>query len=54
VVTDGTDTGTPLTFESGALKLLVANIGTVTAGTLQSADGKVVFDLNTKQLKFSE
>ncbi|PBB93210.1 hypothetical protein CK215_04340 [Mesorhizobium sp. WSM3864] len=54
VVTDGTNNGTPLTFESGALKLLVANIGTVTAGTLQSVDGKVVFDLSTKQLKFSE
>ncbi|TPJ86966.1 MULTISPECIES: hypothetical protein [unclassified Mesorhizobium] len=46
VVTDGTNSGTPLTFESGVLKLLVANIGTVTAGLLQSPDGSVKLDLN--------
>ncbi|RAZ75843.1 phage tail protein [Mesorhizobium atlanticum] len=38
VVTDGTNSGTPLTFESGQLKLLVANIGTVIAGLLKSPD----------------
>ncbi|QKC99170.1 phage tail protein [Mesorhizobium sp. NZP2298] len=46
VVTDGTNTGTPLTFSGGTLKSLVANIGTVTAGLLQSADGSVKLDLN--------
>ncbi|MER9170907.1 hypothetical protein NKI12_26850 [Mesorhizobium australicum] len=46
VVTDGTNTGTPLTFSGGVLKSLVANIGTVTAGLLQSADGSVKLDLN--------
>ncbi|AZO54868.1 MULTISPECIES: phage tail protein [unclassified Mesorhizobium] len=48
VVTDGTNTGTPLTFSGGTLKSLVANIGTVTAGLLQSADGSVKLDLNNK------
>ncbi|RWM02095.1 MAG: hypothetical protein EOR68_08285 [Mesorhizobium sp.] len=48
VVTDGTNSGTPLTFESGQLKLLVANIGTVFAGVLQSVDGAVKLDLNNK------
>ncbi|OBQ72402.1 phage tail protein [Mesorhizobium loti] len=46
VVTDGTSTGTPLTFEGGVLKSLIANLGTVTAGLLQSADGSVKLDLN--------
>lgn len=37
-ITDGTDSGTPLTFEDGEMKLLVANIGTVVAGLLKSPD----------------
>lgn len=32
------------------LSAIVANIGTVTAGKMQSADGKVVFDLDAKTL----
>ncbi|TPM58968.1 hypothetical protein FJ959_08830 [Mesorhizobium sp. B2-2-4] len=54
VVTDGTSTGTPLTFESGVLKSLVSNLGTVTAGVLKSPDGLVKFDLAGKKLVFSE
>lgn len=53
VVTDGTDTGTPLTFESGALKLLVANIGTVTAGLLQNPAGSMKVDLNNSFIQIS-
>ncbi|TPN79958.1 phage tail protein [Mesorhizobium sp. B1-1-2] len=48
VVTDGTATGTPLTFQGGVLKSLIANLGTVTAGLLQSPDGSVKLDLNNK------
>ncbi|TPL30170.1 hypothetical protein [Mesorhizobium sp. B2-4-7] len=46
IVTDGTTTGTPLTFQGGVLKSLIANLGTVTAGLLQSPDGSVKLDLN--------
>jgi hypothetical protein len=46
IVTDGSATSLPLVFEGGALKLQVANIGTVTAGVLQSGNGKMVINLN--------
>ncbi|TGV61127.1 hypothetical protein EN784_01630 [bacterium M00.F.Ca.ET.141.01.1.1] len=46
--TDGTTSATPITIEGGALKSLIANLGTVTAGLLQSADGTVKLDLNNK------
>ncbi|TGQ19336.1 hypothetical protein [Mesorhizobium sp. M00.F.Ca.ET.217.01.1.1] len=53
VVTDGTNNGTPLTFESGALKLLVANIGTVTAGLLQNPAGTMKVDLNNSFIQIA-
>ncbi|MQW25982.1 phage tail protein, partial [Sinorhizobium meliloti] len=36
----------PFVFENGALKLAIANIGTVNAGLLQSLNGKMKIDLN--------
>ncbi|MES0052206.1 phage tail protein [Mesorhizobium sp. M0078] len=45
VVTDGTNSGTPLTFEGGVLKLQVANIGTVVAGLMQNAANTMQIDL---------
>lgn len=36
----------PMTYEDGELKLAIANIGTVTAGKLQSVDEKMVIDLD--------
>ncbi|APO74276.1 hypothetical protein AM571_CH01441 [Rhizobium etli 8C-3] len=46
VVTDGSISTLPMVFEGGALKLQIANIGTVTAGILQSPNGKMVINLN--------
>jgi hypothetical protein len=54
VVTDGSNTAFPLVFESGVLKLALANIGAVTAGTLTSSNGKVLLDLNNARLLFSD
>ena len=53
VVTDDVDVQQPLVFEGGVLKLQVANIGTVTAGLMQSPDGKFVIDLNNKVISIS-
>jgi hypothetical protein len=36
----------PFVFENGALRLAIANIGTVNAGLLQSLNGKMKIDLN--------
>lgn len=36
-----------------ALSALTANLGTVTAGVLQSSDGKMVINLNTKSIKMT-
>jgi hypothetical protein len=47
VVTDGTNTGSPLTFEGGILKSLVANIGTVNAGLLQNLAGTMQINLTS-------
>ncbi|QDC00345.1 hypothetical protein [Mesorhizobium sp. 8] len=44
----------PFVFIGGVAALQVANIGTVTAGVLQSPDGKVKFDLANKRLTFSD
>lgn len=46
VVSDGSLEFLPLVFEAGTLKLNVADIGQVTAGTLQSPDGTMVIDLD--------
>jgi len=54
VITDGSNESLPLVFEGGELKLQVANIGTVTAGLLQSPDGLTEFNLATGTLTFSE
>lgn len=44
----------PFVFIGGVAALQVANIGTVTAGVLQSPDGKVKFELANKRLTFSD
>ena len=56
VVTDGTDTGAPFVFQDGALYVKSAVIpnlsaGIITAGVLQSANGKVQFDLDNGVLR---
>ncbi|WP_421912724.1 phage tail protein [Mesorhizobium sp.] len=48
VVTDGTSRGTPLTFENGTLKSLIANLGDVTAAYIHSADNAMISDYNNK------
>ena len=45
VLTDGSNTGTPLVFEDGVLKSQVNDLGTVTAALLKSPDGMVQFDV---------
>lgn len=54
IVTDGSNNTLPMVFEDGVLKLQIANIGTVTAGLIQSSNGKVVFNLTSGFLSFSD
>jgi hypothetical protein len=54
VVTDGTESAYPLVFEGGVLKLAVADIGNIRAGTLVSPSTKTNFDLNNDRLVFSD
>lgn len=54
VVTDGGQYTLPMVFENGILKLQIANIGTVTAGLIMSSNGKVVFNLTSGFLSFSD
>lgn len=49
-VSDGTNTNLPLVYEGGVLKLAIADIGTVTAGTIQSGSGKMVLNLSGEYL----
>lgn len=53
VVTNGSDAENPLIFDSGGLRLNVANIGLVRAGRMESADGKFVIDLDAKRISIS-
>jgi hypothetical protein len=48
VVTDGTSSGYPLTFEDNALKAQIANLGDVTAAYIHSADNSMISDYNNK------
>ncbi|WP_029620606.1 phage tail protein [Pseudorhizobium marinum] len=54
VVTDGTNSTLPMIFEGGVLKLQIANIGTVTAGLLQSPTGKMVINLGSGFISISD
>lgn len=54
VVTDGSNSTLPMVFEGGVLKLQIANIGTVTAGLIQSTNGKMVINLNAGNMSFSD
>ncbi len=45
-VTDGSNTKNPFIFSGGVARLNVAHIGTVTAGLLQSQNGKMTINLN--------
>jgi predicted phage tail protein len=49
MIADGTITTAKLV--ASALSAITANLGTITAGILQSADGKFVINLNTKQIR---
>ena len=53
IVTNGADFENPLIFDSGGLRLNVANIGLVRAGRMESADGKFVIDLDLKRISIS-
>lgn len=53
IVVNGTDAEQPLVFQAGVLSLNVANIGTVRAGRMESADGKFVIDLDAKRISIS-
>ncbi|MGK9281312.1 phage tail tip fiber protein [Sinorhizobium meliloti] len=46
LVFSGNNRHYPMVFENGELKLAIANIGTVTAGLLQSLNGKMKINLN--------
>ena len=46
IITDGSDEHLPFTFEDGIAKMQVANIGTVTAGILKSADDSMEINLD--------
>ena len=50
IVVNGGNTATPLIFESGVLRLNVANIGTVNAGIIQG--NQVLINLNTGFFSF--
>jgi hypothetical protein len=54
VVTNGFNGFLPMVFENGALKLQIANIGTITAALMISANGKTVFDVAAGSLSFSD
>lgn len=54
VIASGANLENPFIFQSGVARLNVANIGTVTAGVLQSQNGKVVFDLNNGLLTMDD
>jgi hypothetical protein len=53
VVADSSGTvQNPLVFQSGALTLNVANIGTVNAGVIQNATNKLVMNIAAGTLEF--
>jgi hypothetical protein len=54
VVTNGSTSTLPMVFENGVLKLQIANIGTVTAGLLQSPNGKMVINLSSGYISISD
>jgi hypothetical protein len=54
IVTDGANTDSPLAFVDGVLTLQVANIGTVTAGLLRSADSKMQIQLDNGRILVSD
>jgi hypothetical protein len=50
--TDGSSTTLPFVYEGGVLKLAVADIGTVTAGTIKSPDNKFVISLSNGSIEW--
>lgn len=59
VVSDGTNAFRPLVYQNGLLTIQaaamnIANIGVVTAGIVQSSNGKAVFNLTAGFLSFSD
>nr|CAD6411172.1 hypothetical protein REQ54_00844 [Rhizobium sp. Q54] len=54
VVTNGATSTLPMVFENGVLKLQIANIGTVTAGLIQSTNGKMVINLSSAFISISD
>lgn len=52
VITDGSANGLPFVYEGGVLKLALANIGTVTAGTIKSPDNKFVISLSSGSIEW--
>lgn len=54
IVTNGTNSASPMTFINGELTLMVAKINEITSGLMRSRDSKVVFDLDNKFLVFRD
>lgn len=54
VVTNGATSSLPMVFENGVLKLQIANIGLVTAGRIQSTNGKMIIDLTAGYMSISD
>ncbi|MBB3234447.1 phage tail protein [Phyllobacterium endophyticum] len=54
VIWDGTTQNLPFVYAGGVLKLAVANIGLVTAGMIQSANGKLQIDLDNVRILMSD
>lgn len=50
-MTNGSFTENPFVFEGGVLTMRATRVQTITAGVLQSPDGKAYFNLNTKRLR---
>lgn len=54
LLTNGAVNGTPFRYVNSILQLAVAHIGTVEAGIVRSADGKVNFDLSNSRLVMAD
>ena len=53
IITDGPNSMAPFVFENGEAKMVAARIGTIHSGRLQSFDGKMVIDLDSKRISIS-
>ena len=54
IVTDGSNEHLPMVFSAGVLALNIANIGTVTAGTVKSSDDSMIIDLSAPSITMDD